>query len=85
MLNCISIYYIRYVFRKSGFSILPVQLLYFKWQWGGTGFVYLGYYVFMSMKILLLIGYKAGLYDIMDAICMVWCRENSMKTGRNGE
>ena len=37
------------------------------WQWGGTGSVYLGY-VFMSMKILLLIGYKAGLYDIMDAI-----------------
>jgi hypothetical protein len=56
----------------------------FIWQWGGTGSVYLGY-VFMSMKILLLIGYKAGLYDIMDAICMVWCRENSMKTGRNGE
>lgn len=56
----------------------------FIWQWGGTGSVYLGY-VFMSMKILLLIGYKAGLYDIMDAICMVWCRENSVKTGRNGE
>lgn len=36
----------------------------FIWQWGGTGSVYLGY-VFMSMKILLLIGYKAGLYDIM--------------------
>ena len=34
----------------------------FIWQWGGTGSVYLGY-VFMSMKILLLIGYKAGLYD----------------------
>ena len=67
MLNCISIYYIRYVFNKSGFSILPVRLLYFIWQWGGTGSVYLGY-VFISMKILLLIGYKAGLYDIMDAI-----------------
>ena len=39
----------------------------FIWQWGGTGSVYLGY-VFMSRKILLLIGYKAGLYDIMDAI-----------------
>lgn len=39
----------------------------FIWQWGGTGSVYLGY-VFMSMKILLLIRYKAGLYDIMDAI-----------------
>lgn len=64
-LNCDSIYYILYIFNKSGFSILPVRLLYlFICQWGGTGSVYLGY-VCMSMKILILIGYKAGLYDIM--------------------